>query len=62
MKSGDGTHRYSKEEASKKKTAKELLDLFNNNNSNDNEKNNPHELEGDFADTYWGYGETNLNC
>jgi hypothetical protein len=63
MKSGDGTHRYSKEEASKKKTAKELLDLFNNNNnSDDNEKNNPHELEGDFADTYWGYGEINLNC
>lgn len=51
---GDGTHRYSKEQANKKKTAKELLDVYNNNVANTN--SNPHELEGDFPDTYWGYG------
>ncbi|KAG5671192.1 hypothetical protein PVAND_001403 [Polypedilum vanderplanki] len=57
MKSGDGTHRYSIEEAKKKKTAKELLDLFNNKVL---QKSNPHELEGDFADTYWGYGDNDI--
>lgn len=57
MKSGDGTHRYSIEEANKKKTARELLDLFNNNNII--QKSDPHKLEGDFADTYWGFGELN---
>lgn len=48
LRTGDGSHRYSKDELAKK-TAKELVDAFNNNN------NNQEEVE--HVDTLWGWGE-----
>lgn len=57
LRTGDGSHRYSQEEL-KTKTAKELLDTFNNNNNNEEE----------HVDTLWGWGrslsllEENILC
>lgn len=48
LRTGDGSHRFSKDEL-EKKTAKELLDAFNNNND-------IHE-EVEHVDTLWGWGE-----
>lgn len=47
LRTGDGSHRYSDEELSAK-TAKELLDTFNNNNNNEAEEH---------VDTLWGWGK-----
>lgn len=49
LRTGDGSHRYSKEKADAK-TAKELLEAYNNNNNNNEE-------EDDHVDTLWGWGE-----
>jgi hypothetical protein len=60
LRTGDGTHRYSKEEA-EKVTAKELVDIYNNNkNTTILKKTNPHELQTRFADTFWGFGKMNF--
>lgn len=53
LRTGDGTHKYSKE-TEKAKTAKELLDTFNNNN---NENNSPDE----HVDTLWGWGNLDIH-
>lgn len=45
MRTGDGSHRY----------AKKAVDT--NNNETFNDKIWDHE-EGDFPDTYWGYGKS----
>lgn len=44
LRTGDGSHKYSKEKA----TAKELLNAYNNNNNNEAEEP---------VDTLWGWGE-----
>ena len=50
LRTGDGSHRYSQEEL-KKKTARELLDIYNaNKSSSDNNNFYP-------KDTLWGWGE-----
>lgn len=51
LRTGDGSHRYSKK-SSDAKTAKELLDTFNNNNNNSNNG------EGEHVDTLWGWGKS----
>lgn len=49
MRTGDGTHRYAANEA-KAKTARELLDSYNNNTSG-------HPEEDEHVDTLWGWGK-----
>lgn len=49
LRTGDGTHRYAKQKA-EAKTARELLDAYNNNGSNNND-------DDDHVDTLWGWGE-----
>lgn len=54
LRTGDGTHRYSMEQG-KSKTAKELLDTFNN-NLNENESSHD-----EHVDTLWGWGKLKLD-
>lgn len=49
LRTGDGSHRYSKEKVDEK-TARELLDAFNNNLNNNN-------ADDEHVDTLWGWGE-----
>lgn len=55
LRTGDGTHRFAKkqEELSNKKNQ----DIMNN-NEKFNDKIWAHE-EGEFPDTYWGFGKLN---
>lgn len=46
LRTGDGSHRYSKQ--NKELTARELLDTYNNNNN---------EEEEEHVDTLWGWGK-----
>lgn len=45
LRTGDGTHKYSKEEL----TNKQLIEAFNNSNNND--------AQEEHVDTLWGWGE-----
>jgi hypothetical protein len=47
LRTGDGTHRYANEKADAK-TARELLDTFNNNANGNNDEH---------VDTLWGWGK-----
>lgn len=49
LRTGDGSHRYASSEA-KAKTARELVDAYNNNTS-------AHQEEDEHVDTLWGWGE-----
>lgn len=58
LRTGDGSHRYSKE-VTEQKTTKELLDAYNANNNNISEEESER-LRQNVArirDHYWGYGE-----
>jgi stearoyl-CoA desaturase (Delta-9 desaturase) len=50
LRTGDGSHRYSKA-----KTAKELVDAFNNNSNNNNNEEEP-------VDTLWGWGDDDMDA
>lgn len=49
LRTGDGSHRYSKDKVDEK-TARELLDTFNNNANNNND-------DDEHVDTLWGWGK-----
>jgi hypothetical protein len=52
LRTGDGSHRYTKEKVDAK-TTRELLDTYNNNVDNNN--------DGDeHVDTLWGWGELTM--
>lgn len=53
LRTGDGSHRYAACEA-KAKTARELVDAYNNNNNNNAE-------EDEHVDTLWGWGKHELS-
>lgn len=55
LRTGDGSHRYSKKQI-ESKTAKELLEAFNNNNNNDGEEVDEH------VDTLWGWGDDDMDA
>lgn len=57
LRTGDGSHRYAKKmEEEKNKRNEDII----NNNENFNDKIWAHD-EGEFPETYWGYGELSVN-
>lgn len=56
LRTGDGSHRYSKE-AAKQKTENELLEAYNsNNNINEEEEERLRQNVARIRDHYWGWG------
>lgn len=56
LRTGDGSHRYSKE-AAQKKTASELVETYNNNCYEEEEEERLKQNVARIRDHYWGWGK-----